>query len=136
VPLEGGAAVKLGDAVEVAPAVSPDGSQVAYEYLDQNQKRIKLCVQSLEGGPIKEIADSDRGFSNLSWTPDGKALAYVSNSHGRTNIWAQPLAGGSPRQITDFKSDWLMWFDWSPDGKQLFAVRGRLTSDLFEIKLK
>ena len=133
VPLEGGAAVKLGDSSEVGPAISPDGRQVAYEYLDKTAKRIKLCVQSLEGGAITTIVDSDRGFSDIRWTLDGKAIAYVSNSEGRKNIWAQPLAGGPPKKLTDFKTEWLMWFDWSRDGKQLICVRGRLTSDLFLI---
>ena len=133
IPLAGGLPLRLGESVETTPAISPDGRQVAYEYLDQTVKRIKLCVQPLEGGPITTIADSDVGYSNIRWTLDGKAIAYVSNSEGRTNIWAQPVAGGSAKKLTDFKTEWLMRFDWSRDGKQLICVRGRLTSDLFMI---
>jgi len=133
VPLDGGVPIKLGTSVETTPAISPDGRQVAYEYLDPAVKRIKLCSQPLEGGPVTTIADSDVGFSNIRWTTDGKAIAYVSNSEGRTNIWTQPVAGGSPTRLTNFNSEWLMRFDWSRDGKQLVCVRGRLTSDLFMI---
>ena len=129
----GGAPTRLGESYETTPAVSPDGRLVAYEYTDKAVKRTKLCVQSLEGGSITTIADSDVGFSNIRWTLDGKAIAYVSNSEGRTNIWAQPVAGGPPKKLTDFKTEWLMRFDWSRDGKQLICVRGRLTSDLFLI---
>lgn len=133
VPLQGGMALKLDKSVETTPAISPDGRQVVYEYLDEQLKRIRLCLQSVEGGPVATLADSDVGFSNIRWTSDGKAIAYVSNSEGRTNVWAQPVAGGPPRKLTDFKSEWLMRFDWSRDGKQLICVRGRLTSDLYMI---
>jgi len=133
VPLQGGLPIKLGDSVETTPAISPDGRLVAYENFDQAVKRIKLYVQPLDGGPVTAIADSDVGYSNIRWTIDGKAIAYVSNNEGRTNIWAQPVEGGPPRKLTDFKNEWLMRFDWSRDGKQLICVRGRLTSDLFMI---
>lgn len=133
VPLQGGTALKLDRSVETTPTISPDGRQVAYEFLDEKVKRVKLCVQLLEGGSATTIADSDVGFSNIRWTLDGQAIAYVSNSEGRTNVWAQPVAGGPPKRLTDFKNEWLMRFDWSRDGKQLICVRGRLTSDLYLI---
>lgn len=133
VPIQGGSPIKLGESSETTPAISPDGKLVAYEYTDKEAKRTKLCVQSLEGGPITTIGDSDVGYSNIRWTLDGRAIAYVSNSEGRTNIWAQPVSGGAPKKLTDFKTEWLMRFDWSRDGKQLICVRGRLTSDLYQI---
>jgi len=133
VPLQGGLPIKLADSVETTPAISPDGRQVVYEYLDKATRRKVLRRQPIEGGAVTTIADSDVGFSNIRWTNDGKAIAYVSNKEGRTNVWAQPLDGSAPQKLTDFKSEWLMRFDWSRDGKQLICVRGRLTADLFLI---
>ena len=46
------------------------------------------------------------------------------------NVWAQPIGGGPPRQLTDFKSDQTFYFDWSRDGKQLALARGTQTSDV------
>ena len=40
------------------------------------------------------------------------------------------LDGGKPRQLTDWKSDLIFWFAWSPDGKQLACVRGTTVKDL------
>jgi Tol biopolymer transport system component len=62
----------------------------------------------------------------VRWTPDGRALAYVDTRDDASNVWSQPLAGGAPRQITDFKSDLIYMFDWSRDGKQLALWRGRM----------
>jgi serine/threonine protein kinase/Tol biopolymer transport system component len=129
VALDGGEATKLSDSVETAPTVSPDGRLIAYEYFDETSKRVRLAVQPLDGGPARTIADSDSN-RNLRWTSDGTALCYVGNQAGRTDIWAQPLAGGAPRKLTDFKTERIFNFDWSRDGKQLICVRGRLSSDL------
>jgi len=42
----------------------------------------------------------------------------------------QPIDGGPPRMLTDFKSDGIFWFDFSRDGKQLAVARGTQTSDV------
>jgi serine/threonine protein kinase len=50
--------------------------------------------------------------------------------NGVSNIWQQPLTGGPPKQITNFKSELIFDFQWSPDGSQLALTRGSLTSDV------
>jgi hypothetical protein len=35
-----------------------------------------------------------------------------------------------PRQLTKFKSDLILRFDWSRDGKRLVLARGTLSSDV------
>ena len=50
---------------------------------------------------------------------------------GAVNVWEQPLTGGPPRQVTSFRmiarSD---GFAWSPGGKQLAVIRGRVAIDI------
>ena len=62
----------------------------------------------------------------------GKALDYLLTG-GASNIWRQALAGGPPKQITNFKSDLIFSFDWSRDGKQLALARGATSSDVILI---
>ena len=52
---------------------------------------------------------------------------------GVSNLWAQPIDGGAPKQLTDFKNDLIFAFDFSRDGKQLALSRGTLTSDVILI---
>jgi len=42
-------------------------------------------------------------------------------------MWRQPIAGGPPTQVTDFKADTIRFFDWSRDGRQV--VYSRITSN-------
>ena len=42
---------------------------------------------------------------------------------------AQPLAGGNPKQITNFRDGLMTGFAWSYDNKMLAAIRGSLLRD-------
>lgn len=68
--------------------------------------------------------------ASIQWSRDGLALQYIDTPHGVSNILRQPLSGGPPKQTTDFKSDYLATFDWSPDGKFLAVARYSYSSDV------
>src|SRR6266851_2365106 len=57
-----------------------------------------------------------RSVGATTWSPDGKTIAFVSNTSGRNNIWVVPAEGGWPTQLTvsDQRQTHLTW---SPDGK-------------------
>jgi hypothetical protein len=39
-------------------------------------------------------------------------------------LWIQPLDGGEPKLLPEFKTDRIFGFDWSRDGKYMACVRG------------
>jgi hypothetical protein len=53
---------------------------------------------------------------------------------GVDNIWIHPLNGSVGRQITNFKSDEIVEFHWSPDGKTLGMLRNHTDSDVVLIQ--
>lgn len=66
----------------------------------------------------------------MRWTADGRALTYIVTREGVSNLWNQPLAGGPPKQLTNFQSETIFSFGWSRDGKQLALVRGVANNDV------
>lgn len=69
--------------------------------------------------PLVVIPGSRQLSSAIS--PDGRWLAYKSDETGRFEIWVQPIAGGTPVQVTrDGGSNPA----WSPDGRELFYDDG------------
>ena len=50
------------------------------------------------------------------------------------DIWLQPISGGPAKQLTNFKAEQILAFDWSRDGRSLALVRGVKTSDVVLIE--
>jgi hypothetical protein len=51
-----------------------------------------------------------------------------------SNLWSQPIAGGTPKQITHFNSEEITDFDLSRDGKRL--VMSRVTSQQYMLLIR
>jgi serine/threonine protein kinase/dipeptidyl aminopeptidase/acylaminoacyl peptidase len=66
----------------------------------------------------------------IAFTPDGKAVAYKIVENGVGNVWAQPLDGSPGHRLTNFTSDRIRTFQFSPDGKTLAVTRYHLVSDV------
>jgi Tol biopolymer transport system component len=129
VSIDGGEATKLTDKFAVGPQVSPDGKLIACYYWDETpDSQLGVALIPFEGGqPIKTFTLPS---AVVRWTPDGSALTYVDSRSGVSNVWSQPVDGGKPVQLTDFKSDLIFAFEWSRDGRQLAVARGIVTSDV------
>ncbi len=141
VPADGGSPVQLINGSAVAPDVSPDGKFIVYMYtdsVDESAPPNRFAIIPIEDGepvesrePVKTFAFQTSGtISPLAhWSPDGRSILYPVSNRNVTNVWAQPIDGGPPKQITDFKDSLMTGFSWSRDGKTLAATRGMLLRD-------
>jgi eukaryotic-like serine/threonine-protein kinase len=115
------------------PAISPDGKLAAYglrlgvEY----EPKIGLLNLVSEGLTPPRLLDPDpRIASGVQFAPDGKGVAYSVRNKGVDNIWIQPLDGAPGRQITNFASEPIAEFHWSPEGKTIGVIRNHTDSDV------
>lgn len=126
VPVEGGELVQVTADLSFLPAVSPDGSLLAYLASSGSDKLV--IAPSAGGQPIKTF--EPRG-GMYQWVPGRQMLSYLSSETGVTNIWVQSPYGGEPQQLIDFESyDPVLAYAWSRDAKQLAVARGDPTSDV------
>ena len=133
-----GSAVPRTFPTQMGLSLSPDGKSLAYVLATMPtpedpypQYKIALLELSSKASPAKLI-DADERISSggLSFTPDGKAVAYAIRENGVDNLWAQPLDGAPGRQITQFDTEQILSFRWSPDGRNLCLLRGHTDSDV------
>jgi Tol biopolymer transport system component len=131
VGIEGGQPTQLTEKFSFSPDISPDGKQIACFYFEDQNSAAKLAILPFQGGqPLKIFPLAAQAGTNLSWNTDGSEIAYVVTSAGVSNLWAQPLDGSPPKQLTNFTSDRIFWFDFSREGKQIALSRGSQTSDV------
>jgi dipeptidyl aminopeptidase/acylaminoacyl peptidase len=118
------AANELGD--EEAPAVSPDRTEVVYEFRPRDDlKRYELRVTSLETGETRALTGTPgMRDGEPAWSPDGETIAYASERPGWTELHVVGRDGSGDRQLTDDGGDFSE-FRWHPDGSRLVAIRGR-----------
>lgn len=127
------APIQLSDKIAAIPRVSPDGRFIACFYRAQVETYSKLAVLPFDGGePVKVFDRSPTTFveAGIQWTPDGRALSFIDNRDGVSNVWLQPLDGSSPKQLTNFTSETIFRFAWAPGGKMIVAERGTETGDI------
>jgi Tol biopolymer transport system component len=108
---------------------------IACGYRGQQNAPWKLAVISLEGQETKyfDLAPSVPLPIVLRWMSDSREVTYIDTNGGVSNIWKQSINGGPPRKLTDFASDQIFAFDWSPTGKQFAYSRGVAINDVVMI---
>lgn len=139
VPINGGEPAPVSEAIAMSPAVSPDANWIAFYYLDvETQGGMKIGITRFDGGPVQTLpVPSDTSvMAGLSWSRDGRALLHVETHRGVDNVFAQPISGGLPRQLTRFGSDHIFSFALSQRGKQLAVAHGTISSDVVLITFK
>jgi eukaryotic-like serine/threonine-protein kinase len=70
------------------------------------------------------------GSAGFHWTPGNKTLAYIVEEDGVDNIWIQPLDGSKPTKLTNFTTQKIADFRWSPDGKNLGVIHYTEVADV------
>jgi Tol biopolymer transport system component/DNA-binding winged helix-turn-helix (wHTH) protein len=136
ISIEGGMPVDIidnpGESIPGFITISPDGELLAFPFdTYAPMPLMKIGIVRTNGGPLlKTLLVPGTIDAGPRWSPDGKSLQYLLDRDQAANLWEQPLAGGSPKQVTKFTSGKIFNFNWSVDGKQLLLCRGDTVADV------
>jgi Tol biopolymer transport system component len=106
-------------ALEMDPAISPDGKVVAYAA--DPGGRMRIFLRQVAGGPAVSVSESLPGYHRAPrWSPDGSQIAFQSAG----TIYQVSALGGTPRPLIrpSAASSWVAHPAWSPDGKRIAYV--------------
>ncbi|HEV8435765.1 MAG TPA: S9 family peptidase [Thermoanaerobaculia bacterium] len=159
VPLDGGAPRDLTPGAFDAPPfslgggdefdVSPDGKELAFarntdehpELSTNSDVFIVPIVASAGGGEAKRITTRRGADTSPQYSPDGKYIAYRSQSRAgyESDLWELWLYNRATGQSTRLAADFPNWIEaahWAPDSKSLYVIAPFQGADqLFQIML-
>ena len=139
----------IANVLMMGTALSSDGKTYARLVAEENPEARnytqKILLQNLDDPKpsTRTLAlEGTRNFvfhgsspdASFQFSPDGKALAFVVEEKGVDNIWLQPLDGSSGHPLTNFKSEEITGFRWSPDAKHLAVGRNNNSSDVILLR--
>jgi TolB protein len=108
----------------LSPAVSPDGTRVAFSSISTNAP-VHLQMFSLDLNRVVSFPRFAGSSSAPSWSPDGSRLAFWSSMPGDPEIYVSDSSGASPRRATAFRGPDTQPV-WNPKtGAQIIWVSGR-----------
>lgn len=91
---------------DTAPALSPDGSQVAF--MSRREGQWDVFVANIDGSNLQRLTIDEAEDGLPTWSPDGNAIAFVSNRGGPWAIWVMTPEGDGKSQVITMEG--------SPDG--------------------
>ena len=93
--------------------------------LAPNSRRIAFSIHGeiftapVDEGDLRQITDSPARDRNVSYSPDGKWLSFISDRSGREELYVVAVDGtGEPQKLSDLDA-LKNGYNWSPDSTQL-----------------
>ena len=126
---------------DLMPALSPDGSKIAFASVDWTTGgRLDLYVMDLDGTDLTQLTDTvDTAELDPAWSPEGERIAFTwqaGDGVRSRRIYLMDADGGNKRRLTG--NDWLEETPaWSPDGTRVafIVTRSHEGSDLQDLDI-
>jgi len=121
VPTDGSTPTQVGPDGACEPAVSPDGSKIAFmQYKWDHGPRYDIWVMNIDGAGLKQITTDGRS-TEPAWSPDGSGIVFVRRVKSPSDPWRQTdvfsmNADGTNRTRLTTTRRWEHNPTWSPDG--------------------
>jgi Tol biopolymer transport system component len=128
--------------VELHPALSPDGTRVAFIWHGPNRDNFDVYVKDITGGQMVRVTQDPAPDYRPVWSPEGKHIAFLRAQETGLAVFLVSPGGEHEQRLTDIASPltfsrqdlWLSSLDWSPDGRFL-AVADQATDSTWGVVL-
>jgi Tol biopolymer transport system component len=128
-PVLGGAPRQVIRDIDSNPAFSPDGQHMAFVRAnDPDPGKYRLLSSNLDGSneTVLRITQSTRGAdpNQISWSPDGRILAYSYSGAGATLGYVETfdLASKQTATLAALANDRIFELNWLPGGRSLLVL--------------
>jgi Tol biopolymer transport system component/DNA-binding winged helix-turn-helix (wHTH) protein len=110
---------------EFQPALSPEGTQVAFVWDQGKEDHGDIWVKLVDAGTPLQLTKGPAHDTNPAWSPDGRYVAFIRQFAESDGVYLIPALGGPEVKLGEaYPKDDCRSLDWSPEGKFL-AVTDR-----------
>jgi Tol biopolymer transport system component/DNA-binding winged helix-turn-helix (wHTH) protein len=103
---------------DYAPAVSPDGTRLAFTSTRSGSHELWLAAS--DGSNPTQLTSFEGPWTGMpDWSPDGKELVFVARPEGPADLYVVSTAGAPPRRLTSDPGDEIAP-SWSRDGRNIY----------------
>jgi Tol biopolymer transport system component len=105
------------------PALSPDGTRIAFE--SDRDGNSEIYVMDRNGRNPRRLTTDPARDASPAWSPDGTRIAFTSDRDNRASadVYIMRADGSGLERITSDLANWAPQF--SPDGRELAVQIGR-----------
>jgi TolB protein len=117
--------------------VSPTARVFAFLARHDGDQSRALTLASVEDGtPLRTFPLPSGAHVQIDarWAGDGRTIGYVTDDEAGSTLWRQSAAGGDPAPVLSINPDRILSFDWSPQGRLVYA-RGGWYGDLVAVRV-
>lgn len=108
---------------EYAPALSPDGTRLAFLSGDDSHNTLHVIALNEETDNRTSVSEIDGSHRDHSWAPSSERLAYLVQNGGEPSTHVAGYDGSAAMELTTIAANEVG--GWSHDGSSVvFAVRG------------
>lgn len=108
--------------LERHPAISPDGTMIAYSAGADILSR-KIYVRRITGGEPLRLTDDAYDDASPTWSPDSSQIVYVAHKEGEPcRLMVTPVLAGSAHELGRCQTDDRSHVVWSASGRELFFL--------------
>ena len=104
---------------EIDPALSPDGSHIAFAWPGENNDNFDIYIKLIDTEAPLRLTNHPGHDVSPTWSPDGHRIAFLRYEANTCAVYTVPVLGGTERKVTDCGISKSPDLTWSPDGQSL-----------------
>jgi len=135
---------KQGNAYNVSPSISPDGTKIAY-ITDKEQYVEIYILSAISGKVLKKLVKARKSATfeslhflrpGISWSPDGKDIAFSAKAGEEDVIYIMNVENAKMKKVLRPQCDAVYSPNFSPDGLDIvFSGIKDGMSDIYSIRI-